>query len=502
MTDTNNLPNPVDSSSNSNSDIKKKMEEYIKSIKDMQEKLASLDCRKLLQATITGLINKHPFYGTLLQSMPIQLDTRLPTAAIGYDKATQQFRVFVNPLFLDAMKHKQRVGVMQHEILHFVMQHTMRFDFADEEEISVGGNKLKKRDLYNISADCAINQLISDLPPGCVDVKNFKDKNGNPFPLLQTAEVYYKLFSENPETLQQTSCSSCGGTGKKKKQSQSKSGEEGKGDSKDAQPGGCGEDKCQDKGCGGHEGDPCPDCKGQGQTGGFVDTMDSHDWTDNLTDEEKKAMYDAARDVVKRTLDKVGHGYAEEVPGIKDLLQALDEKVSKLDCKRILSEIIKRTATGVDRKTTYTRPNKRYGYTAPGTKVGDLPKIAFWVDTSGSISIRELNEFLRVMDQFLSVGERKSMLGFFHCNVYNIRKYKRGEEVTQGEIESGGTELEDVMKNINKLKADCNIILTDGCYGGVTTSPKHETVFIISSTGSENHPLTKLGKTFKLSSIK
>jgi predicted metal-dependent peptidase len=166
---------------------------------------------------------------------------------------------------------------------------------------------------------------------------------------------------------------------------------------------------------------------------------------------------------------------------------------------------MKRHAAGHDRKKTWTRKSKRFGNKAPGTKVGDLPKLHNYIDTSGSISIEEANEFLEVVDQFLRVGARKCKLGFFHTALYKDEDYKLGSRIKREDIQSGGTDLTPVMQNILKTKADLSIVITDGCYGDVPVEswmrPGEkwpQTLFIISKGGTEDHPLKRLGETVKI----
>lgn len=125
-----------------------------------------------------------------------------------------------------------------------------------------------------------------------------------------------------------------------------------------------------------------------------------------------------------------------------------------------------------------------------------------YVDTSGSISHRELNEFLGIMDKFLKVGVRTCTLGLWHTNMYYKKPYKYGQQLNVEDVESGGTELSDVLRDINKFTPDLSIILTDGYYGIPEVKPKGEIVWIISKGGDMNHPMKHIGKTISLDKIK
>ncbi|NBU14776.1 MAG: hypothetical protein EBT35_09305, partial [Alphaproteobacteria bacterium] len=125
--------------------------------------------------------------------------------------------------------------------------------------------------------------------------------------------------------------------------------------------------------------------------------------------------------------------------------------------------------------------------------------------TSGSISVEEANEFLEIVDQFLRVGARRCRLGFFHTDLYKDEDYKLGTRIDRGQIQSGGTDLTPVMKEIIKRDDDLSIIITDGCYSDVPVEtwlkPGQkipQILFIISKGGDEKHPLRRFGETIKI----
>jgi predicted metal-dependent peptidase len=147
------------------------------------------------------------------------------------------------------------------------------------------------------------------------------------------------------------------------------------------------------------------------------------------------------------------------------------------------------------RVKSWTRKSKRYGNKAPGNKNGDEPKLDNFIDTSGSISIQEANNFLDIVDEFLRVGAKKCTLNMFHTSNYYREDYKRGRRIKREDIQSGGTCLEDSFRVIAKNRPDLAIVLTDGHYSHVDTKKLvgpngrfPNTVFIISKDGTTNHP--------------
>jgi predicted metal-dependent peptidase len=261
-----------------------------------------------------------------------------------------------------------------------------------------------------------------------------------------------------------------------------------------------------DKDDGDGEGEGEGDGEGSGSGGGIPDTIDEHIWDGSG---EEKDMLEATEDLIKRAMIKQRCGFTDLPQSIKDLLSDIETRKVELDYKQMILSAIKRSASGHDRLHTWSRKSRRFGTKAPGTKIGDMPKLNFYLDTSGSISTEELNEFLEVVDNFLRTGNRKCRLNMFHTSNYYSSDYKLGQRLgkdgIQKEVQSGGTDLAESMKDIFKRKADLNVIVTDGYYGNVDVEAwmkanDHwpQTIFIISKEGEKKHPLERLGLTIKI----
>jgi len=245
-------------------------------------------------------------------------------------------------------------------------------------------------------------------------------------------------------------------------------------------------------------GEPRP---GKGKSG-LPKEFDSHDWDSSS---EEGDMMDATEELVKRAMQKRGLSF-DKLPGfIQDLLSDIEARRTELNYRQLILSAIKKHASGIDRVSTWSKPSRRYGNIAPGNRVGPLPKLANFIDTSGSISIQEANDFLDIIDNFLKVGHRKCELGLWHTELYANEPYKLGDRLEKSKIQSGGTDLGPVLRHIADVKPDLSIILTDGCYSDIdfeamlnpnTLFP--QVLFIISQDGTENHPLKRLGVTVKI----
>lgn len=432
----------------------------------------------------------HPFMGSVLQCLNISYSHTLPTAGIMFNTDGKRWDMLVNPFFFcKKLSAPERKAILLHELSHITHKHPLRVPFL---KISA-----HKRMLMNIAADMAINQFIKDLPKGCqecppadqhkpckndlcpgraIDVNEYFDEDPknpkvkNPWPKNVPMESYYerliKRFDDPDE------------------------GEEGtqQGIGAGSVTTGSGKDK-------GNAG-------GGAQSGDLPQTLDEHLW-DGAADE--KDMLDATEELVKRAMVKARLSY-DDIPGhVKELLDDIKARRAELNYKALIMAAMKKHAAGHDRKHTWTRKSKRFGYKSPGTKVGELPELFNIIDTSGSISIEEANDFLEIVDQFLRVGARKCQLGMFHTELYYNEKYKLGKRMLREDFQSGGTDLTGVMEEVLRRKPDLTIVLTDGCYSDVPveTWMKPGEVFpqmlwIISKGGTVDHPLKRFGETIKI----
>ena len=233
--------------------------------------------------------------------------------------------------------------------------------------------------------------------------------------------------------------------------------------------------------------------------------FDSHEWADGA---EEGDVLDATGDLVKRAMIKNSFTHSTMPESIKDLLETIEKRKNELNYKRIILSAIKRSASGHDRRSTWNRPNKRYGTKAPGTKIGLLPKLEIFLDSSGSISIEELSEFLNIVDEFLKCGARICNINMFHTSNYYSSKYKVGQRyMLTKSVESGGTDLEESISKIIKVRPDLSIIITDGYYSDVNfekmlkpTQKPSQVLFIISKGGQIDHPLKRLGSSILIPS--
>lgn len=402
------------------------------------------DSKKMLQSTMYQLLRLDPFLGALTQQMDIlchdatsTLDFSFP-ASLRYSPKTGKFKIHLISEYFQLFTPEERVAVLLHEIMHFSNGHI--FDSIRNQDDD------QKARIRNIAADMAINQYIPHLPKGCVDVSQWKDKEGKNFPLFRSSHEYMQLIEQILEQGQ------------------------GKGNVED------------------RVNKYIPDHA-------FIEAGEGGEETN------EKILKDGLG-IIKRALDKESWSFSQLPKSLQDLLQLLEAEVAKFNYKQVLQMAVKRTLMSSDRSHTWKKPSKRHGIYSPGSKSEDLPKLAFFNDSSGSVSIKEQNTYLRIMDEFLKAGSRTCTLAFWHTGLYYKKPYKKGKEIMQSEIQSGGTDPSCVLKDIAKNGYDLSIILTDGCYDTCNVKVSSPVVWIISEGGALDHPLKHIGITIPLSGLK
>lgn len=404
---------------------------------------SKFDRKGALESALYYLVQEQPFYGSLLQELNIIYTEMIPTAAIAYNKKLDLMQLMLNTEYFCKMPITERKAVLMHEILHFCHQHLWRYQEKKKSD--------DDQTLFNLAADMAINQFIQGLPKGCVNVNNFKQKDGTPFPKFKTMEFYWELLEKL--------------------------------DGKNAQQ----------------------EAKGKGERTPNQDELekylgkpfDRHDW-EELSDDDKQKMLEESKRLIKRTVEKSSFSHNNLPDSIKDLLEQIESQISGINYKAILKNILKRTICANDRENTWNKPSKRYGIYAKGTKIGRIPNILFLVDTSGSISYTEMCEFFKVVDGFLKLGQKTCKVGFWHTDLYKIKKYKTFKDINENDIEAGGTDPGPALRYAEERSPDLVVMLTDGFFGEEGKYRLSNVLWCISKTGNMNHPYKYLGKTLQI----
>lgn len=385
---------------------------------------------KRLQELITSLIIDKALEGYLLSNFDLSITKEnfgptvngkvLNTAALGY--ANGRFFIKFHEDFYNALTEKERLAVLRHEIGHFIHSHFSRREYRDMM-------------LFNLAADMAINQFITDLPKDCcMPTKNMKAK--------ETAEYYYDILEKKAVKIKvfgqggSGTCSKCGGQVGNGTQGQKNSTSQGKG-----------QKKCTCNSDGDYTVvDNIEDCKSDrdaAEAQAQADTMVKDTITERLRagDDPSKmrGLYGGALESIIKELTKTP---------IIDWRRALGRFISSFS----LCEI----------NRTLKKPDRRQ--LGPwGHKKEKLPKLIIAVDTSGSVSDKML---VRFFSQIRILGQMLSEVRVITCDaeVTGDVEFRPGLEKRLHATGRGGTDYDPTIALVNKKYSDYDgmVYLTDG----------------------------------------
>ena len=148
-----------------------------------------------ISQAIVRLFESEMFYAEIITQMRRCLNDKLPAIASVCIK--NQIELHINPSMFEALPIEQRVAILRHECEHILRDHIPRMKEMAPEVFEknrdcidslINGNKFK---LLNISADCAINGHIKDIPEWGVFPNKFDLPNG------ETTEWYLERLKNN-----------------------------------------------------------------------------------------------------------------------------------------------------------------------------------------------------------------------------------------------------------------------------------------------------------------
>ena len=393
------------------------------------------------------LVRILPFMSFLVMSTEYNFTKDVPTMCATTVGGT---KIFVNEEFLNSMSRKERAFVLVHEILHIFLEHVGR-------QMEHGYDP----QLWNIAADFQINAFIKNLNDKRLEMpkmglyeKRFEKKSAD--------EIYHILLEENE------------GKGE---------GQEGEGDGEgEGQGNGSGQGKVLEK----------YGTTGQPGSSGMapLDNIEKTPMTEATKNENRQKIAGALSQSNPEDIKNMGSGYA-------DLLRAFEELIeSTIPWQQVLREFITQSSKN---RYTYDRVSRKtyYGGVVFPTMTGDNIKLAFGVDTSGSMSNRDLTEALSelhsICEEFdnwevelLSCDTRANVMG-----EYNSEEGDDFSSINTDLVGGGGTDMAPMVEYVNDLEEQPSvlIIITDGYIPEDTLDNEVDEVpviVIVTTSGNDN----------------
>lgn len=392
-----------------------------------------------------------PFFYNYLQNMEYNVVNDFKfTCGVSLREGKITLHINLNK-FNELKTDMQKESVLMHEILHIVHATFSR----------CGSNP--NRDILNIASDACINFRIMnstidgkncELPDWCIFMETLKEKFGYKGKVL-TEEIYEFLMRKKNES---HSSSGKGGKGGKGNQSKDKSNSKNESGNNQNQDGDFEYGGSQDESGVGMSKEEFDDFMKKVKD--MLDkNIDGHDEL-NEADEVTKSMLQM---IYNQSKSKgFGHTKGEMVEYIKDVA------IAKINWTQILRRFINSTSVGGIRKNpSWTKPNRR-NLPLMGKKKYTADFVVA-IDTSGSISSKDFNQFFGEIESIVKNGN----IHLLQCDtqLYDCGKYKKGSYKDIKIQGRGGTDLEPVFQFLidNKMTNSKLIILTDGemCYSGI-----------------------------------
>jgi predicted metal-dependent peptidase len=390
-----------------------------------------MDKQKSLSKISKELMLKEPYYGFFLIMLNKVWRKDLPTA--GVSKNGINFQLAINEEFWTGLSEMHQMGLLKHELLHIAFGHLTSF------------KSFKNHRLANVAMDMEINQYIDKdwLPEGGIDIDNYEDLN-----LERKAGCRYYYDKLNQFQDEKDKNGTCGNEGMDKLLDQVANGE----------------------------------------------GPDHSTWEefDNLSEAEKKLiekqLQKVLADAKEQTIKKRGN-----VPGEIEGVIVIEEIVApKFDWRGYIRRFTG-VSTKVFTKKIRRKENRRFSDN-PGLKIKMKQHMLLAIDTSGSVSDSELQEFMGEIHHIYKVGVDVTVV---QCDtsIRSIEPYKGKHEINVAG--RGGTEFDPVLDyyNANQKKYTSLVYFTDGeCYTSVV--PKGNVLWVLSERSHMNESLP--GKVIKL----
>ena len=449
------------------------------------------------------LLIKNPFYGLFCLSLPKVITRKHPTLCVTRQGISCCLNI--NPDFWEQYTDDEQIALLQHELSHIALQHMFISDsFADPK-------------IFNISADAEVNSYIENLPKDGVAAEYIGRNIGKHLHNGLGTKKYYEEIQDYLNRQQQAQAQNpqkpCnGGQGGQQDSQQSSSSpseatpdESQKDDKqKDSQtPPPPPQDKPEPKEPKDDDKDSQEEAQGQPEKGNenrqepapqqegeypeeFEDVFKSYDshstWKDfkDMPEATQQLMQNNINAVIKATAEQVEkmHG---TIPGeFVEIVERLREKKPevfnwKAYFRRLLGSIY-----DVNIKSTRRKPSKRFEESA-GIQHRKKVSILVAVDTSGSVSQSELQEFFSEIDYVYKAGARVTIL---QCDtrINSVDEYD-GKNIPTI-LGRGGTDFNPPVDYYTEHKKEYAslIYFTDG-YCSLPTRNPQGMVWVITSNG-------------------
>ena len=432
-----------------------------------------------IEKAFKRLLIKNPFYGLFCLSLPKELSSDISTLCVARDGVN--CKLLINPEFWEQHTDDEQLALLQHELSHIALQHMF---ISDSFSNSMW---------FNLAADAEVNSYIENLPQGAITAKTLSDNLQLSSPLdsgLGTKKYYEeieKFYQKQQKAQAQSPQQPCNGGQGGQSQQPPQSSTPSEAVSDDTQQNQQSQNDNNEERKKEKPERAVKEDKGAPQQ--YPDEFkETKPVDDHSTWKDFKNLPEATQQIITNNINSIIKQTAEQVEKMRGVIPGeLTEVISKLRQKR--PEVFNwkayfrrmlGTIYDVNIKTTRRKPSKRFEGSA-GIQHRKKVSILVAIDTSGSVSTKELKEFFSEIDYVYKAGARVTIL---QCDT-RINKIEDYDGKNIPEIKGrGGTSFDPPVDYYVKHKKEYAslIYFTDGEADLPIRNPSGM-VWVISSVG-------------------
>jgi predicted metal-dependent peptidase len=379
------------------------------------------------------LMLSEPFYGVFLSTLNKKIGNDVPTA--GVCKNGINYQLIVNEEFWSSLNNdKKKIGLLKHELLHICFHHlNERDNYSDHE-------------LHNIAADVEINQYLAPdyyPTPDILLPSTFPELK---LPLKAGTKKYYELLQQAKQnntspTLNNLLASlECSGG-----------------------------------------------CDGDGDKNGLHPTWKEFD---GLSEADKKLIKAQVDHQIKSIIESQNKDRGFVPSELQSYIDTLFEiKEPSYDWKSYFRRFFG-SSNKIYTKKTRRKLNKRFSEN-PALKIKTKKKVLVGIDTSGSVSNKDLIEFFGEIYHMWKTGISIT-IAEGDAAIHNVYEYSG--EIPEKVTGRGGTDMNPFIEYFNKNKQyNSLIILTDGFIGQREINTLKPMLLVLCSKGESIDKVKEFG---------
>lgn len=392
------------------------------------DEVSGLNIEQKMTRAKLSIRNLRPFYYCVLMqldSVPVQEeDGIVDTMCVSVDK------LFYNVDFVKKLSMPEIVFVLLHEVCHIAMEHILRLSGRDPEK-------------WNIATDLFINKFLCE-ELNCYQQVSITKEDALRIGVKMPEEGLYdpnvNIMTDTPETIYEKLPKNNGGSG---------SGNDGNSDN-----------------------------NGNSKGNSNSNNNSSRKSRDLVASEEDSNM--SAERLQSRAKSILENAAMNHKQAGGDMDGFLERYVAKALAPKInWKNLLKRYLIDASSKVyTYARPDRRFisrGTILPGPKSTEFDKlkgVKVCIDTSGSISNKDLGIALAQIEQLLKVYKAEAEMIYWDTRVRSTGNFKTAEDALKIKpMGGGGTDVNCVFEYLSskncKVPASVVLVFTDGCFGRV-----------------------------------